>query len=141
MRRKQSQLGEFVYLHAHCSCKGLNERTATRGAGLVEHYGIDGSVFNLEALYILTADIYYEVYVGVEVKGGLEVCNRLHYAEIGLDSRLDKVLAVPRYRTALYGYAARGQLVDFFEPFYDYIQRLTVVRLVVRIEYAAVGSN
>ena len=43
--------------------------------------------------------------------------------------RLDKVLAVTRYSAALYGYAARGQLVDFFEPFYDYIQRLTVIRL------------
>ena len=88
----------------------MYKRTATRRARLVEHNGIYATVFDFEALYILPAYVYNEIYFRVEVQRRFVVRNRFNYSEIGLYGAFYQVFAVARYRTALYGYfsAAKG---------------------------------
>ena len=58
----------------------LNEGTAAGGAGLVEQDGIHRSVFQLDALHVLPADIQDAVHVLVKEGGGGTVGNGLHLA-------------------------------------------------------------
>ena len=54
----------------HGVCESLDEGTASRGAGFVEHNGINRAVSDAEALDILPADVEDEVHIGLEELGG-----------------------------------------------------------------------
>ena len=67
--------------------------------------------------------------------------DRFHYTEVGLYGRLYEVLAVAGDGAADYLYPAFGKFINFRKLFDDYVDGLAVVRLIVRIEYAAVGGD
>ena len=91
---KRPSAGELLDVVAQRLRKGLQKAAAAGGAGLVQEDVADGTVLDLEALHILTADVDDEVHVRHEVLGGREVGHRLHQAEVAAEGVLDQLFAV-----------------------------------------------
>ena len=138
---KQPQAGELLDFHIHRLGERLNKGAAARGARLVEHDRVDGAVFDLEALDVLSADVDDEVDVRVKVERCLEVRHRLHDAEVDLERRAHHLLAVARDARAADDDPVADEMIDLAQLVRDDVQRLSVVGLIMRIEDLAVGRD
>ena len=138
---KQPQTGKGFDVHIHRPGKSLDERAAARRTGLVEHDGIDGVIFHLEALDVLPADIDDEIRLRIEMECRLEMRHRLHDPEIHFERRFDQVLAVSRHRAGTDIDPVSRQGIDFPEFIQDNVERLAVVRLVMRIQNAVIVGD
>ena len=86
--------GEALGGIAHGYGEVFQERPAARGAGLVEQDGVHRSVFQLDALHVLAADVQHAVHLRVEKAGGGDVGDGLHLALVQGKGGFHQLLAV-----------------------------------------------
>ena len=80
--------------------KGLQERPAAGGARLVQIDVVNGAVPNLEAFYILPADVQDEIHVRAEFFRRRVVGDGLHKTTVDAEGVFNHVLAVARHGAA-----------------------------------------
>ena len=76
---------ELLDIVAQCLREGLQKAAAAGRAGFVQEDVADGTIFDLEALHILTADVDDEVHVRHEVFCCREVGHGLHEPEVAAE--------------------------------------------------------
>ena len=91
---KQSLFGKIDNAVVQGFCKSLNERTAAGGAGFVKLYAVDGAVFNLDALHILSADIQNAVHIRFKGRRRIIVGDGFNLALIQHQRRFQQRLTV-----------------------------------------------
>jgi hypothetical protein len=74
--------------------KGLQKRTATRGAGFIKNNTVDGAVFYLHALHILTADVEDKIDLGTEIFGTLIMGNGFNFADVNFQGFFDQTFTI-----------------------------------------------
>ena len=94
--REQTQLCKILHVVAQRLGKGLQKAPAAGGTGFIEENIADGSVLDLEALHILTADVNDKIHIGQEVSCGGEVGHGFHHAVIPMKGVLGEILPVAR---------------------------------------------
>ena len=130
---EQAKGGKLLDIIAQCLSKGLQKAAAAGGAGLVQEDVVDGTILDLEALHVLTADIDDEIHVGHKVFGGGEMSHRFHQTIITAEGVLDQLLAVAGGGHA--GHLQAGVLpVDLDQLFPDQGQRVAKVGLVIGVQ-------
>ena len=130
---EQAESGELLDIIAQCLSKGLQKAAAAGGAGLVQEDVADGTILDLEALHVLTADVDDEVHVRHEVFCCREVGHGLHEAEVAAEGVLDQLFAVAGGGHA--GHLEAGVLfIDLQQLLPDKRQRVAEVRLIVGVE-------
>ena len=130
---EQAESGELLDIIAQCLSKGLQKAAAAGGAGLVQEDVADGTILDLEALHVLTADIDDEIYIGHKVFGGGEMSHRFHQTIITAEGVLDQFLAIAGGGHA--GHLQAGVfLVDLDQLFPDQGQRVAKVGLVIGVQ-------
>ena len=113
--------------------KGLQKAAAAGGARLVQEDVADGTVLDLEALHVLTADVDDEVHVRHEVFRRREVGHRLHEAEVAAECVLHQLFAVAGGGHA--GHLEAGVLfIELQQLLPDEGQRVAEVGLIVGVE-------
>ena len=137
----ESLLREGGGVVAHGPGEGLDEGPAPGGAGLVEHDGVDGPVFDLEALDVLAADVQDEVHLGAEVLGGGVVGDGLHHALVHAEGRLDQLLPVAGDGAAPDLDPVPAQAVDGLQLLLDDLHRVAPVGGVVGVEQLLVPAE
>ncbi len=80
---KQAQGGKVLDVVAQRLGEGLQKAAAAGGAGFVQEDVADGTVLDLEALHVLTADVDDEIHIRHKVLGGGKVGHGFHHAQIG----------------------------------------------------------
>ena len=124
---------ELLDVVAQCLRESLQKAAAAGRAGFVQEDVADGTIFDLEALHILTADVDDEVHVRHEVFCCREVGHGLHEAEVAAEGVLDQFFAVAGGGHA--GHLEAGVLfIDFQQLLPDKGQRVAEVRLIVGVE-------
>ena len=93
---EDAELRELAYFIAEGVGEGLQKASAARGARLVKEDVVDSAVVDLEALYVLSADVDDELDVGHEELGGGEVRYGFDDAVVNVERVFDYVLAVAR---------------------------------------------
>ena len=92
--REQSFLREILHVVVERVCEVLDERTAAGRAGLVQHDAVDGSVFDLNALHVLAADVEDAVHLGIEERRGGVMGNGLDLAHVQVQRGLHQRFTV-----------------------------------------------
>ena len=85
---------ERAHVHIHRHGEALDEATAARGAGLVEHDVLDHAVAHAQALHVLAADVEDELDAGEEGAGAAQMGDGLDLARVGLEGLDEQGLAV-----------------------------------------------
>ena len=91
---KQAEGGKLLDIVAQRLGEGLQKAAAAGGAGLVQEDVADGTILDLEALHVLTADVDDEVHIGQEVLGSGKVGHRLDKAAVAVEGIFDQLLTV-----------------------------------------------
>ena len=133
MLGESALLCKFLCGKAHTLCKGLKERAAAGGAGLVEHDGVDCAVCNAEAFDVLTADVENEVDLRVEVLCRREVRNRFDDAEVDSEGALDQLLTVACNGRAAKRDAITAEGLDLFQLRADDLHGIALIGGVILI--------
>ena len=92
--RKQRLVGKCLGAVAERFREILKKRTAAGGTGLVEHDRVHHSVFQTDALHVLTADVQDAVHLRIKEGRGGAVGNGLHLSVVQAEGRLQQRLAV-----------------------------------------------
>ena len=122
-------------------CKCLDERTASRGAGLVELYAVHGLVLDLDAFHILAADVQDAVHIRLEKCGRVVVGDGLHLAFVQHERGLDERLAVAGGAGVYDLHVLRELFVDLFDGADCRAQRISIVIMVEGIEEGSVLAD
>ena len=112
---EKSQLSEIGNIIAHSTRKGLYERAAARRTCFVQHNAVNGIIFYLETLYILSADVYDKINIGTEISRRLVMRDCLNYTVVNAQSRLDKFLTVACYSRSPYIQLFACESVNIFQ--------------------------
>ena len=126
--------GKLRHIAAHGPGEGLDKRPAPGGARLVEHDGVDGPVFDLEALDVLPADIQNKVHLGTEILGGGVVGDGLHHPPVHAEGGFNQLLAVACHGAAADGHPVPAETVDGLQLLPDDPHRVPPVGAVVGIQ-------
>ena len=130
---EQAKACKFLHIVAQCLCKGLQKTATAGGTCFVQEDVADGTIFDLEALHILTADVDDEIHIRHKVFCSGKVRHRFHQTVIAAECVLHQLFAV-----AGGGHAdhlqARVLLVNFQQLFPDEGQRVAQIRLIVGVE-------
>ena len=86
--RKKGFLREVNHIVSQGLGKGLQEGTATGGAGLVQLHIIHGTVLDMNTLHILTADIQNTIHLRLKEGSGIVMGNGFHLSLIQLKGGL-----------------------------------------------------
>ena len=89
-----SQAGKLGGRVSQVPGKGLDERTATGGTGLIDFYAVDDTFRNKHGLHVLPADVEDERDLLVQVAGGQVVGNGLHNAPPEAEGGFYQILAI-----------------------------------------------
>ena len=99
MLGKQAHFGKLGNVIAQCVGKGLQERTTAGRASLIQEDVVNGTIANLKALHILTADVDDEIHVGHEGFGGSKVSYRFYNAVFNGKGVFQQLFAVTGHCT------------------------------------------
>ena len=138
MLRKKRRLREVLHRIVQRLCKGLDERSAAGGAGLVELHRIDRVILDFDAFHILSADVENTVHIRVEEGRRIVVRDGLDFTFIQHQSRLDKRLAVAG-GTGIHNMGIlRQPVIDLLNRTDSRLQRAAIVVAVKRVQEGAV---
>ena len=138
MLRKKRRLREVLHRIVQRLCKGLDERSAAGGAGLVELHRIDRVILDFDAFHILSADVENTVHIRVEEGRRIVVCDGLDFALVQHQSRLDQRLAVAGGAGIDNMGILRQPVIDLLNRTDSRLQRAAIVVAVKRVQEGAV---
>ena len=106
------RLGERGNVQVQAACEALDERTATRGACLVQHDVIDDAVLDAQALHVLTADVEDELDAGEHLLSATQVRNGFDLAGVNAQRLEQQALTVTGNRRMTQGHERLARLVN-----------------------------
>ena len=134
-------MGEVFHAVVQGFCKCLDERTASRGAGLIELNAVHGLVLDLDAFHILAADVQDAVHIRLEKCGRIVVGDGLYLAFVQHERGFDERLAVAGGAGVYDLHIPRELFVDLFDGADGRAQRVAVVIMVEGIEEGSVLAD
>ena len=129
-----SQGGKVLHAVAQTLRKGLDKRSTTRGAGLVEFHTHHSAMIDKDRFHVLTADVEDKRHVGQQACGSPLMGHRLDDAVIEVKGSLDQLLAIARRARAHdveCGSAFLSLELQTFESFLYGMDRIAEIHAVV----------
>ena len=135
---KKSGFGEILHGVVQGFGKGFNKGTAARGTCLVQLYAVNGLVADLDALHILSADIYDTVNLRIKESSCIVMGNGLNLALIQQQGSLHQCFAVACGTGKCNVCIFRKQAVNLLNRTDSCFQRASVVVAVEGIKQGSV---
>ncbi len=120
--------------------KGLQKTAAAAGAGFVQKDIVDSAVVDFQALHILTADVQNEIYLRLQILGGIKVRHGFYDTIVNAEAVANKLLAVAGDCTCQQ--AAVGIFcIEIGKIIADGNNRITLIALIEGIKQFAVRTH